>query len=543
MAADRDRSKRQDLSMRLADTEKKLALNAEKYNKLFENSNDGIYIHDLKGKIIDINFRAAQQLGYEKEEVLALRVVDIYPVEADQQFRKALAAIQGDGQVHFETYFQRKDGSVFPAEVSASIVEIAGRPLVQGMVRDISKRKEAANDQQQLEQQIQKAQKMESLGVLAGGIAHDFNNLLMGVLGNVDLAMLEMTPESPATPRLRDIRTAAIRLSELTSQMLAYSGKGKYLVEPVDLSRMIDEMEHLLDVALSKKVVIKYELTADVPLVHADTSQLRQVIMNLVANAAEALSDCSGIISVRTGSADVDQKYLAETFLDDELAEGRYVFLEVSDSGCGMDGETQGKIFDPFFSTKFAGRGLGLAAVIGIVRGHGGAIKVYSEPGRGSTFKVLLPSLNKPAVQSLLAHTGLPRSPANCHVLLVDDDATVRDVAQMMLLKLGFKVLTAADGCEAIERLEEQPQRFDVVLLDLTMPRKDGITTFRELRRIRADLPVVLSSGYNEQDATSFFAGKGLSGFIQKPYDFTSLARKLMEVLCLRSGEEQKKAP
>ncbi len=524
-------SEQQDLTSRLAQAEQDLANQAEKYNKLFEQSNDGIYLHDLEGNIIDANKRAAEQLGYLQSEMMALKVFAIHPPEVMEQSKAAFAAIQKEGRVHFEITFKKKDGTLFPAEVSASMFELSGKTVVQGLVRDVSRRQEAEQERRQLEQQIQKAQKMESLGVLAGGIAHDFNNLLMGVLGNVDLALLDTAPESPATPRLRDIRTTAIRLSELTNQMLAYSGKGKFIVEPVDLSRMVSEMEHLLAVTTSKKVVIKYELIPDLPAVEADTSQLRQVIMNLISNAAEAIGSSSGVVSVRTGVADVDSKYLADTFLNDELEKGCYVFLEVSDTGCGMDTETREKIFDPFFSTKFAGRGLGLAAVIGIIRGHGGAIKVYSEPSRGSTFKVLLPCSEKQVPLADAKNRPINIAHGRGRVLVVDDEETVRAVARMMLEKLGFEVRTACDGQEAVELLETQEDLVDIVLLDLAMPRKDGVETFREIRRIHSDLPVILSSGYNEQDATSYFAGKGLAGFIQKPYEVQTLMQKLSAVL------------
>jgi len=240
---------------------------------------------------------------------------------------------------------------------------------------DITERKKGEEDRAKLESQIQHAQRLESLGVLAGGIAHDFNNLLVGILGNADLAMLDLSPHAPARSKVEDIRTAAIRAAELTQQMLAYSGKGKFVVERLNLNEVINEIGLLLQASISKKALLKYDFSRDTPEIDADAALMRQVVMNLIINAAEALDDESGVISLITGRIDADAMYLSEAFLQEKLTPGIYAYLEVSNTGCGMDKATQAKIFDPFFSTKFTGRGRGLSAVLGIVRGHRGAIK------------------------------------------------------------------------------------------------------------------------------------------------------------------------
>ncbi|MBZ0252479.1 MAG: hypothetical protein K8I02_03985, partial [Candidatus Methylomirabilis sp.] len=249
--------------------------------------------------------------------------------------------------------------------------------------REVAERARMEEERRGLEARIQQTQKLESLGVLAGGIAHDFNNLLMGVLGNAGLALMEMSPEAPGRESVRLIETAAQRAAELTNQMLAYSGKGRFVIERLDLSRLVSEMAHLLHVSISKRAALNLRTPAGLPPIEGDAAQIRQVVMNLITNASDALGDGTGTISVTTGRCAADAGYFDRSFIKDDLPEGEYVFVEVSDTGCGMDGETAAKIFDPFFTTKFAGRGLGLAAVLGIVRGHRGAVRVYSEPGRG----------------------------------------------------------------------------------------------------------------------------------------------------------------
>lgn len=375
------------------------------------------------------------------------------------------------------------------------------------------------------------AQKLESLGVLAGGIAHDFNNLLMAIMGHTDLALAELSPVSPVRGHLEEVEKASHRAADLCRQMLAYSGKGRFVVESLDLVEVVQEMADMLAMSISKKAILQYRFSPDLPRIEADASQIRQVVMNLVINASEAIGDNPGVISLATGAVDCDRAYLRDIGGGSELPEGRYVFLEVTDTGSGIDKEMQKKIFDPFFTTKFTGRGLGLAAVLGIVRGHRGAIKVYSEMGKGSTFKVLLPATGKAA----MSVTG-PKLPnegwkGTGTVLLADDEEMVRQVGVGMLEFLGFRVLTAQDGQEAVEVFRTHMDEIRCVVLDLTMPRMDGEETFREIRRLHPGARVILTSGYNEQQVTQRFAGEGLAGFIQKPYKLNDFRSTLHQVL------------
>jgi len=400
-----------------------------------------------------------------------------------------------------------------------------------GVNIDITERKRAEEERRRLEIKMLQAQKLESLGVLAGGIAHDFNNLLAGILGFADLTMGELPSDSPARETLSHVITGAQRAADLTRQMLAYSGKGKFVVEPLDLSRLVDDMRDLLGISVSKSALLRYELAPVLPGIEADAAQLRQVVMNLVTNASDAIGDRSGVIVVATGVVECDRKCLERTYLRDDLPAGTYVVLDVRDTGCGMDAETRSKIFDPFFSTKFTGRGLGLAALLGIVRGHSGAIRVDSEPGRGTRFRVLFPATDRPLPPQEAASADADSWRGHGTVLIVDDEATVRSLAGEILRPLGFDILTAANGREAIEVFRTHADAITVVLLDLTMPRMSGEETFRELRRIRSDVSVILSSGYGEQEAAEHFAEADLAAFIQKPYRARELAAVIRRAL------------
>ena len=400
-----------------------------------------------------------------------------------------------------------------------------------GMVKDVTRRKLAEAEHQALADRIQQAQKIESLGVLAGGVAHDFNNLLVGILGNADLALLDLPPESPARPRLEGVELAARRAADLARQMLAYSGKGRFVVTRLDLRKLFEEIAHLLEVSISKKAVLKYRFADQMPAIEGDATQIRQVVMNLITNASESIGDNSGVISISTGAMECDRSYLAETYLDDDLEPGVFAFIEVSDTGCGMDDETQRCIFDPFFTTKFAGRGLGLAAALGIVKGHKGALKVYSEPGTGTTFKILFPAIGEVAADQPERSAPGEEAPCSGTILLVDDEETIRLVGEAMLRRGGFDVITAPDGRSALDVFTERAADIDCVLLDLAMPNMDGEETYRELRRVAPGVKVLLSSGYNEQDAINRFSGKNLAGFIQKPYRSADLLEAVRKVL------------
>lgn len=363
-----------------------------------------------------------------------------------------------------------------------------------------------------------RAEKMESLGVLAGGIAHEFNNLLQGVFGAAGLAAQLLPAGSPVHQQITAIEKAADSAARLTRQMLAYAGKGRVMVGDVDLSAEIEHSVRSLAGSLPRSVELCLDLQSDLPPIAADASEIRQMVSNLVINAAEALGERSGSVLVRTTVEPCDRSLLAKAVFGDELAPGSYVVLEVTDTGCGMTAETVEKVFDPFFSTKFTGRGLGLAAVAGIVRTNGGAILIDSELGRGTTMRVLLPICGEPSLPPALA-ASTPRGRAGkVTIMVVDDDEAIRSLTRDMLDQCGFAVVTADDGVEAIERVREQPFAVDAVLLDMTMPRLSGEETYRGLLELRHDLPVIVASGYSEQDTIDRFGSPRPAGFLQKPY-------------------------
>jgi PAS domain S-box-containing protein len=387
----------------------------------------------------------------------------------------------------------------------------------EGYVLDITERRRAEEEREEILKKVLDTQKLESVGILAGGIAHDFNNLLTSVIGNLDFALDRLPADSAAQDFIGRARVASNRASDLTQQLLAYAGRASFEREPIDLSEHIREITHLLNTSIPKKVALELDLAEELPAVDADAAQIQQLVMNLVINGAEACGEAPGAVRVRTSVR--------------ELAEP-HVVIEVRDSGCGMNEETRRRIFDPFFTTKFTGRGLGLAAALGIVRGHGGTLGVQSAQGEGSTFEVVLPaSTHLPVKRPTAAKEDLSGTGT---ILIADDEPAVLRVASRTLEERGYRVLLAEDGRRAVELFRSRPDDIALVLLDLTMPEMNGAEAFRAIRELREDVLAVLSSGWNEEEATSQFVGTGLAGFLQKPYTPEQLAAKVKEALARR---------
>jgi len=400
-----------------------------------------------------------------------------------------------------------------------------------GTNTDITERKQLEDERRELEKQILHAEKLKSLGVLAGGIAHDFNNLLTSILGNAGLALSQAEPDARERPFVEHIETAARRAADLTRQLLAYSGRGMFVLEPIDVAALVREMTELLRLSISKKAVLKHELTEKMPHIEGDSGQLRQVIMNLITNASEALGDEPGSITVRTGVTDVDPRRPPEGLMWKNLAGGEYIYFEVSDSGCGMDPAVQMKIFDPFFTTKFTGRGLGLAAVQGIVRSHGGGIELESSPGHGTRVRVLLPVTER---RGQAVATELPQATSDLGggtVLVIDDEEEVRRLVTTVLEKAGFNVLTAADGHAGLEIYKKRWQDTRLVIVDLTMPRIGGEEVLPEIRETHPDARVILTSGYSAMDAAGRVDGVLANAFLEKPYSPDTLLETVRRAL------------
>ncbi|MDQ6969471.1 MAG: PAS domain S-box protein [Mariprofundus sp.] len=498
-------------------TERKASENErERLLSILDNSSDFIGMLDANGAVIYVNAAGRSMLGLmADDDVSGMSLTDFHPrIESERIYDLVFPQISRLGSYRTEVVFSHRNGQDIPALAAFSVQKNRD-----GRVESYSVIAHDLRAEKEQQRRIEHIQRLESMGVLAGGIAHDFNNILTAILGNAALAERKNRTDPQSTQRyLNNIVESSEKAAELCKQMLAYSGKGKFIVKPVNLSEMVESIVKLLEVSIEKGVTLRFRLADHLPLIEADASQMQQIIMNFVINASDAIAGKSGIISIDTGVIEVDRAYLDSTFVYDELMDGSYVFLEVSDTGCGMDKATQERLFEPFFTTKEKGHGLGMSAVIGIVRGHQGAIKVYSEPGVGTTIKVMFPASQQHGGAISVEPSSHELRRCSGSVLIIDDEESVREVAALMLEDMGFDTLCAVDGLDGLDVYRQHQQEIVAVLLDMTMPRLDGKGCFRELRRINPDVQVILSSGYNEQEATSCFTGKGLASFVQKPY-------------------------
>jgi signal transduction histidine kinase len=380
-----------------------------------------------------------------------------------------------------------------------------------------------------LEEQLRRAQKLESLGLLAGGVAHDFNNLLTGIMGNASLVMETAYLDSGVRGMLQDIIRASERAADLTRQLLAYAGKGRFVVERVDASAVVRDISELIRASVPRTVELSLELHPDLPPLEGDPTQIQQLVMNLILNAVEATGERPGRVRVSTGIRDIGQSETATQFRPDPLPPGRYIKIQVADNGCGMSEAVKAQIFDPFFTTKFTGRGLGLSAALGIVRGHKGAIAVESAEGAGSTFNVLMPAiavLAEPKDPGGVVIAAAVETGAGV-ILIVDDEDLVRRAARATLEHFGYTVFEAADGRDGADLFSRLHDRISAVLLDLTMPRMDGHAVWQYIRRIRPDMTIVISSGFEESDVMRQFTDDPGLLFLKKPFTAAALGRKI----------------
>jgi len=456
----------------------------------------GVLIADLDGRVIDSNRAARELLGAD-------------PIEG-ASLAKAIGRARN---------------------LPGRTIEVETAPLHRsfgeaGKVALLTDRTEAAH----LERQLLQSQKLESLGLLAGGVAHDFNNLLTGILGNAHLALADIDPLHPARECLEEVIQASELAARLTGQMLAYSGRGRLDVRTVDLARQVRAIFALLQSSVSRNVQVVLDLHDDLPPVEADPAQVQQVMLNLVINAAESIGDRAGVVRVSTGVSELGSEDLRVLVSGAGMAPGLHAWFEVRDSGCGMDAATMGRMFDPFFSTKFTGRGLGLAAVLGIARGHRAGVRVQSEPGCGTTIRAYFPAAGG-VVEAPGARPARPVAPGHGLVLVVDDEIVVRETARRALERAGFDVLSADSGRKAVELFRPRAGDVRLVLLDVTMPDASGVETFGELRNLEPELPILLSSGYTEEAAARVCEGDLLAGFVPKPYAPEELVRRVLEML------------
>ncbi len=514
--------------------ERELRESQRRFRAIFDQSFQFIGLMSTEGVLLEANRSALKLAGVPEEDVVGKYFWDSpwwsHSNAERDRLKKAVTAAANGEFVRFETTHRDASGALRFVDFSLKPVlnELGDVTLLIPEGRDITELKEAEQEHRVLLDGMRQAQKLESLGLLAGGIAHDFNNLLTAIMGNTSLAVDELPPDSDIKPLLSETLKAARRAADLAQQMLAYAGRGTLSVATVRLDRVVHEMAVLLSSSITRKASM--QLALDAATVNADATQLRQVVMNLITNASDALGGGDGTIAVRTGVRDFDAAALRSPLISDRPQPGRYAFVEVEDSGCGMSEATLARIFDPFFTTKFTGRGLGLSAVLGIVRGHHGTLQVTSEPGEGSLFRVLLPSSDVAGADHEEATARPDRTSGSGTLLVVDDERVVRDFIERSLRAAGFHVLVAGDGREALSVVGERGAHIDGVVLDLTMPNMDGAETLERLSTIAPALPVLLISGFTGTDV-DVGAARGGAGFLQKPFTSDQLHQAVKAML------------
>ncbi|MDZ4788903.1 MAG: transporter substrate-binding domain-containing protein [Blastochloris sp.] len=498
------------------------------YRSLTENSTDLVLRHDARYKIRYINLAVARFVDKRIRELQDVTLVEAgFPPEVCRQWEERIGEVFVSGISSTMLLHGTTNGvpwwldcRLIPEFAMAQQVE-----TVLSTCRDITESKKAETERRTLELQMQQAQKLESLGVMAGGIAHDFNNLLATIRGNVELALLDENLNDSQRQHLVSIDETTQQASNLCSQMLAYTGKAQFAAELIDLNALVIGMKQLLKVSLAKKASIKLNLIENLPLIQGNPTQIQQILMNLVLNAAESTGNTVGTIIIETEAKEIDEQAAREKVTPLKPTSGNYVYLKVSDNGSGMNAETLARIFDPFFTTKFTGRGLGLAAVLGIIKSHNGFMHVTSELGVGSVFTIWFPVvegehkiLPQPMPKSLPAWKGTGT------VLLAEDDLFVQNVISKLLVKAGFQVIMASNGQEALDLFVAHEGKFSAVLLDLTMPVMDGVTAMRKMKELNPKAKIIISSGYHAMEAEAMLDfNERPTAFLQKPYSYTQL--------------------
>ena len=524
------RSIRREVELRTAELSENRAL----LDEIIDHNPSVIWVKDASFRYQLVNLAFTACYGRPRSDILGRTDESLHPAEVVRQLEALDARILATGEtVSFEESYRMPAGrrtylvSKFPVRrADGTICAIAG------IATDITDLRESEGKQRTIERKLQDSQKLESLGVLAGGIAHDFNNLLTGILGHASLVRTLLPDHDEAQASLLQIETASQRAAELCRQMLAYSGRGRLAVQPAELGELVRDTTSLLTLTLSRRARLHFDLVPGLPPIVADLTQIRQIIMNLVINASEALPEGVGDITLRTRLVHADAALFASCVFAPELRPGEYVLLEVADNGGGMSADTMARIFDPFFTTKFTGRGLGLAAVLGIVRGHEGSLRVESHPGQGTTFRIYFPSARGASVATPAPVDQAPAPLARLNILLVDDDTAVRETTAQILGACGCHVDACADGRAALEHISASPGKHDAAIIDLTMPGLGGAELLRRLRAHRPTLPVLIISGYTDQEnaASDLFAEPRVA-FLAKPFTLASLRAKLAAIL------------
>jgi PAS domain S-box-containing protein len=522
--------------------EETLRESEERYRTMMDQAADAVFVHDETGRILDVNRKACESLGYSREELLSRSIGDIDPAAIQTGKHELWGKILAGEHFTFESRQTRKDGSTIPVEVTLGSVRLPLCPAVLGIVRDNTERKRAEAERIRLERQLQQVRKAESLGRMASAIAHHFNNKLMVVSGNLELALIHAGPSQTLSGHLLKAQRAIAQAAEVSSVMLAYLGRAMPKADALDLAKVCRELIEAQRTSIPQRAALKIDIPLHGPKIKAHPTQVRQVLSNLIVNAGEAIGEGEGEIRVSLRILDPTETSSPRFFPTDWKPEkDTYACFEVSDTGCGIDPEQLDSIFDPFFSTRLTGRGLGLAVVLGTVRSYGGAIAVESEPGRGSMFQVFWPVAEPEAqtVHEAQADVSKPMKGFGL-VLFVDDEAQLRDMAEMMLGVLGFDVIKAGHGLEALEFFRERKDEINLVILDLTMPGMNGWETLAALRALRPDIPVVLASGYDEAKVMEGEHAELPQAFLHKPYRMAELEAAIAAAVVMPSVDSMK---
>lgn len=505
----------------------------ERFRITLENAPFAIFIFTFDGTIIYGNKRAYDLFNCKPDDILDKKTASHFWNDS-KEYEKWVSGLGKDKQLKdYETLFTdfnhlRK----FSCITSGIIINYLDKKVILAVYHDLSERKKAEEERFSLERQVQQTQRQDSLGALAGGIAHDFNNLLGVILGYSDLALLKIPVNDSVREDLNEIIKASVRASDLCRQMLTYSGKGRLSVSNFDFLKLVNDTTSLLKALVSKKATLEISLPASLPFIEADPTQIDQVLINLIINASEALENKNGTIRLSLDAQYCSKEYLSKLILGKDLPEGEYVCLRVSDTGRGISPDALERIFEPFFSTKNAGRGLGLSVMMGIVKSHRGALDVKSALGEGTVFSIFLPVADKPVKKTKkTSRKSKSDWKGTGTVLLADDENTVLEMCREMLQLLGFDVLTALDGKEAVELYKKNQEKISCVILDLTMPNMDGEEAFDEIKKINSKVKILISSGYGERQILQRFNSKSLAAFIQKPYNLEGLKEILSKIL------------
>jgi two-component system, cell cycle sensor histidine kinase and response regulator CckA len=514
---------RQQISARLKEREENL-------NIFFNTVQDVFLILNTNGDIMDVNPIAESVLEYSKKELLEKNFADVFYTEDAKNVTNNLQLCRGKHSIEFTSCTTTKLGQSLTIETRLSSGFWNGREAIFAVSRDISERIRSENQRLDLERKLLQAQKLESLGLMAGGVAHDFNNVLMGILGHTELSLLKIPDTDPVKSHLRNIQKSVLYATNLTQQMMAYAGKASFVKQHIHIESVVNAIHALICSTISTNIKFKLVVEPNLPCIYADPNQIQHVFLNLIINAAEAIGEKPGLIKLKADSFQFKAEHVSEDISFKNLSNGRYVRISVSDTGCGMDTDTQKRIFEPFFTTKLTGRGLGLASVLGIVKGHDGEFHLKSRPGLGSTFEICFPVCRSKSstvsADSIQINTGLQPKGT---VLIADDDPNLREILKEMIEFLGYDAMVAPDGLTAVEQLEKHKEKVSLVILDLTMPDIGGIEAFNRMKQVSKHLKVILVSGFSKENIPPKHEIPGLIGFLTKPFSFTQLKNTLAD--------------